>query len=214
MTLGWHVKVENCRSPSQTEPGDSGLRCSRVGCVGAGVGVPVWSQRADLIQLRPGPSVEAQNAAGSPPTPLPPPHGAPKPRKGEAHWGLQQTSPSPHGASCLSFINGRCSGGGSARSWPYERLGWAAASLRSQVEEGEDMNNTGYILTEPAGPCRTTHLSRALPLLASELGREAFLTSRMGLTEPPDRAVLEGEALVLACGLHQLGLGAPSVRIL
>lgn len=76
------------------------------------------------------------------------------------------------------------------------------------------MNNTGHILTEPSGPCCTAHLSKALPLLASELGRKAILASVMGLTKPPDGAVLEGEALVPACGLHQLGLGAPPVRIL
>ena len=178
------------------------------------MGVPVWSQRTDLIQLRPGPSVEAQNAAGSLPTPPPPPHGAPKPRKGETRRGLQQMSPSPHGASCLSFINGRCSGGGSAWSRPHEQAGWAAASLRSQGEEGEDMNNTGYILTELAGPRHTAHLSQASMLLASELGRKAFLGSRRGLTEPPDGTVLDGETPVPASGLYHLGLGAPPVRIL
>lgn len=37
---------------------------------GAGVGGPVWSQGVDLIQLGPGPSLEAQKAAESPPAPL------------------------------------------------------------------------------------------------------------------------------------------------
>lgn len=59
------------------------------------MGAPFWSQGVDLIQLRPGPSVEAQNAAGSPPVPLPRPHGAAKPRKGETHGGEQQMSPPP-----------------------------------------------------------------------------------------------------------------------
>lgn len=94
------------------------------------------------------------------------------------------------------------------------RADWVAAFLRSQGEEGEDMNNTGCVLMEPVGQRRTTHLSRALTLLASELGRKDFLGSRMGLTEPPDGTALEGEAPVLACGLHQLGLGAPPLRIL
>lgn len=71
------------------------------------------------------------------------------------------------------------------------------------------MNNTGCILMEPAGQHRTAHLSKALALLAPELGRKAFLGSRMGLTESPDGTDLEGEAPVPACGLHQLGLGAP-----
>lgn len=88
------------------------------------------------------------------------------------------------------------------------------ASLRSQGQEGEGMNNTGCILMEPVGQHCSEHLSKALTLLASELGRTAFLGSRTGLTEPPEGTVLEGEALVPASGLHQLGLEAPSVRIL
>lgn len=76
------------------------------------------------------------------------------------------------------------------------------------------MNNTGCIMTELAGQRRTAHLSKAGTLLASELGRKALLGSRMGLAEPRDGTVLEGETPVLACGLHQVRPEALPVRIL
>lgn len=88
------------------------------------------------------------------------------------------------------------------------RADWVAAFLRSQGEEGEDMNNAGCVLMEPVGQRRAAHLSRALTLLASEFGRKDFLGSRMGLTEPPDGTALKGrpQSWPVACISWDLGL--------
>lgn len=70
------------------------------------------------------------------------------------------------------------------------------------------MNNTVCVLLEPLGQCHSVHLTMALTLPVFELGRKAFLGSRMGLAEPPEGTVLEGEApsWPLACTIQDLGL--------
>lgn len=103
-----HVSVENLCAPSLGKLEDFlVLRCSCLGYMGGREReVPVWSQGVDLIQLRPGPSVEAPNAAGSPPTCLSQHMWSYRPGSGRA-TGVQQMSPSPCGTSCLSFLNCR-----------------------------------------------------------------------------------------------------------
>lgn len=64
------------------------------------------------------------------------------------------------------------------------------------------MSNAGCILVELIGQCHGAHLSKVLMLLASELGRRAFLSSRKGLAKLPGGAALQEEVLAQAWSLH------------